>query len=106
MSTDTFLSLQLYALSCSMVGFGLSRTMEGEKDIFGFIPQFIENKFGVDSLLYRLISCPVCLSGQVAFWAGFFVFKSGQYPVIFIVSGAFVALFWAAVLEKWFNKIR
>lgn len=104
MSVDTFTSLQLFAIYCAMAAFGLFRTMQSEHDILWSVPQWIEKKIGVDSIVYRLISCPVCLSGQIAFWAGFFCFRSSQHPVTFVVTGALITLFWARVLEKWFNR--
>lgn len=104
MSIESIALILSYSLTCAMAGFGLDRAMQSEHDILGFIPIKIEGKFGVDSIVYRLISCPVCLSGQIAFWAGFFCFRSSQYPVTFVVTGALITLFWARVLEKLLNR--
>lgn len=107
MTTADFINLNTYAFGICMMALAAERTMLSEKEIFGFIPPAIERVCGVDSLLYKLATCPVCLAGQTAFLAGFFVFyKSWPVPLAafsFHFLSVCFTIFWARVGEKWFN---
>jgi hypothetical protein len=54
------------AISCAFVGNALSLSMRSTRDILGFVPPYIEQRYGAHSKLYHLATCAKCLSGQVA----------------------------------------
>lgn len=107
MTIDALLEINIHSVFMCMMAFAVDRTMVNEKEIFGFIPPAIERVFGVESPLYKLATCPVCLAGQTAFLSGFFVFyKSWPIPLTsftFHILSVCFTIFWARVLEKWFN---
>lgn len=56
------------AAAFALAGVFLVSAMGSQQDIFGFVPQWIEARYGAGSKIYKLATCPNCLSAQVAFW--------------------------------------
>jgi len=56
------------AFAFALAGVFLVKAMASQQDIFGFVPQWIETRYGVESKVYKLANCPNCLSAQIAFW--------------------------------------
>lgn len=56
------------AFAFALAGTFLVRTMASQQDIFGAVPQWVERRYGVESKIYKLATCPNCLSAQIALW--------------------------------------
>lgn len=90
------------AFAYSFIAFGLWLAMQEKNDLLGFIPQGIEDRFGVHSKPYKLITCLKCLSGQVALLAGLpCVFGFG--PFLYLAQVAFAIAF-GYIIEKLYMK--
>lgn len=99
-------AVNLLGISFAQLGKALHCSMENENKILGFIPPYIEKNFGIDSKVYSLLSCPMCLSGQFALWMGFFLYAVNgdtgaqifTVPMHILSTGA--AIWWAAIFEQ------
>ena len=88
------------AFAFALAGTFLVRAMASQQDIFGAVPQWVEQRYGVESKVYKLATCPNCLSAQIAFWClllplndvGGILYRIG----IVCASGAF-----AGFISKW-----
>lgn len=56
------------AFAFALAGVFLVSAMSSQQDILGFVPQWVERRYGVESKIYKLATCPNCLSAQIAFW--------------------------------------
>lgn len=56
------------AFAFALAGTFLVSAMSSQQDILGFVPQWIEQRYGVESKVYKLATCPNCLSAQIALW--------------------------------------
>jgi len=56
------------AFAFALAGVFLVRSMASQQDIFGFAPKWVEQRYGVESKIYKLVTCPNCLSAQIALW--------------------------------------
>jgi len=82
------------ALLFALCGLGLNHVMSSGAQLLGFIPLAIERYVGVKNMLYRLVTCPVCLSGQVAFWAfPFYCIMFLDFSITEIVLLTFLQVF-------------
>lgn len=92
--------LSLYKIvAYAAIGWGLFITMSGRAEILGFIPAYIEDRFGPHSKVYRLVTCPKCLAAWSALIIGFPNFtRHGLEFYAFTVAGAMLA---ALLLEKY-----
>lgn len=56
------------AFAFALGGVFLVSAMGSQQDILGFVPQWVEQRYGADSKAYKLATCPNCLSAQIALW--------------------------------------
>lgn len=56
------------AFAFALAGVFLVSAMSSQQDILGFVPQWVERRYGVESKIYKLATCPNCLSAQIALW--------------------------------------
>ena len=56
------------AFAFALAGVFLVSAMGSHQDIFGAVPQWIEQRYGVEGKVYKLATCPKCLSAQIALW--------------------------------------
>lgn len=80
------------------VGIGIFAAMEERGDILGFVPAYIERKLGAGSRLYKLLTCPKCLTGQVAALCGLHSLAKLGAP--YYIGTIFAAIGIAFLLSK------
>lgn len=56
------------AFAFALAGVFLVSAMSSQQDILGFVPHWVERRYGVESKIYKLATCPNCLSAQIALW--------------------------------------
>ncbi len=59
------------AFAFALAGVFLVSAMSSQQDILGFVPQWLEKRYGQkapEMKIYKLATCPNCLSAQIAFW--------------------------------------
>lgn len=99
-----FDTVQFIALSFAfaMVGVFIVNAMRSEQDIFGGVPGWIESRYGAMSKIYKLATCPNCLSAQIALWCLLLPLNDvgGVLYRIGIVCASGVC---ACFLTKWIN---
>lgn len=76
--------LQWMILSTStmfaITGITFIHVSHSETEFLGFIPRWIERRYGASSKTYKLFTCANCMAGQTAIWLGLpFVFEWGLY---------------------------
>ena len=84
------------AAAFASAGVFLTLAMATRQDVFGFVPDWLERTVTPESKIYKLATCPKCLSGQIAFW-WLMVEKSLFWRIdyclgIVCLSGVFAAL--------------
>lgn len=99
-------AVNLLGILFAQVGKALHCSMETEKKILGFIPEVVEKRFGAQSKIYALLSCPCCLAGQCALWIGFLMYAVNgdtgaqifTIPMHLCTIGT--AIWWASFFEQ------
>lgn len=56
------------AFAFALAGTFVVSAMSSQQDILGFVPRWVERRYGADSKVYKLATCPNCLSAQIALW--------------------------------------
>jgi hypothetical protein len=104
----------LFSWASALAGLGLAASMQSKKDLLGFIPAYLERLGKVNTKLYKFLTCPYCLAGQVALisglailyipaarWAfGVMNIKDGAIAVMVVVLASFMAIGIAEKLSK------
>lgn len=92
----------LMGLLFAQMGKALYWAMATENDLLGFMPKWAEKHFGIESKVYHLITCNVCLSGQSALWLSFLLYEIYPYQCteIFHILTIGSSIWWASKINN------